>query len=50
MLQCNVYQARRQVFLPGGGGGWCEPLGESGGMFPREILKIRLSENALRAF
>ena len=53
MLQCNVYQVRRQVFLRGGVGAIQrrhgpnvrqrrEPLGE--------ILKIRLSENALCAF
>ena len=52
-------QVRREVFLWEGavqqGDGpnesrRREPLGGSGGMVPREILKIRLSETAFRAF
>ena len=52
-------QARRQDFLRegaiqrGDGPNACwrrEPLGGSGGMLPKEILKIRLSETVFRAF
>ena len=56
-------QARRQVFLRGGGGGGMiqrgdgpnvhqrrEPLGGCGGMLPWKFLKIRLSENAFVRF